>query len=262
MSGVLLGAITLVEVIRQPLVWGLLLSAVGLWVAFAVQSNAARRAGELLGLLGLVVLAVAMPKLSALETWEQWTEQILYWLMAAIAVICSAAAVVSRNPVYTAIWFAASLLGVAGLFLFHNAQFLGVATIVVYAGAIVVTFLFVLMLANSEGEARYDRISWAKFPLPMMVLAAAAILGMGALSFARHPVAPSPTADPSVLASEHVGHFGGVLFTYHMISVEVVGAILLIALVGAVAIVIQGKERRAGAVPSIEEALGRSDSHE
>ena len=52
------------------------------------------------------------------------------------------------------------LLGTAGLFLFTGAQFLAVATTVVYAGAILVTFLFVLMLAQPEGKAAYDRVSW------------------------------------------------------------------------------------------------------
>ena len=70
------------------------------------------------------------------------------------------AAVTFRNPVYCAIWFALSLLGTAGLFLFQGAQFLGVATVVVYAGAILVTFLFVLMLAQPAGSAFYDRLSW------------------------------------------------------------------------------------------------------
>ena len=62
------------------------------------------------------------------------------------------ATVTFRNPVYCAIWFGLSLLGTAGLFLFHGAQFLAVATVVVYAGAILVTFLFVLMLAQPEGK--------------------------------------------------------------------------------------------------------------
>ena len=70
------------------------------------------------------------------------------------------ATVTFRNPVYCAIWFGLSLLGTAGLFLFHGAQFLAVATVVVYAGAILVTFLFVLMLAQPEGQASYDRVSW------------------------------------------------------------------------------------------------------
>ena len=69
-------------------------------------------------------------------------------------------AVTLSSPVYCAIWFALTLLGTAGLFLFQGAQFLGVATIVVYAGAILVTFLFVLMLAQPQGHAYYDRVSW------------------------------------------------------------------------------------------------------
>ena len=57
-----------------------------------------------------------------------------------------------------------SLLGTAALFLLQGAQFLGIATVAVYAGAIVVTFLFVLMLAQPEGHAFYDRISWGFTP--------------------------------------------------------------------------------------------------
>ena len=61
---------------------------------------------------------------------------------------------------YCAIWFALTLVGTAGIFMLQGAQFLGVATIVVYAGAILVTFLFVLMLAQPGGDAFYDRVSW------------------------------------------------------------------------------------------------------
>src|SRR5207237_4093976 len=81
-------------------------------------------------------------------------------VMAAVTLVSAVGAVTMRSPVYCAIWFAMTLLGTAGLFFFQGAQFLGVATIVVYAGAILVTMLFVLMLANQEGHALYDRISW------------------------------------------------------------------------------------------------------
>ena len=82
-------------------------------------------------------------------------------MLAGVTVVSAAVATVTfRSPVYCAIWFGMSLLGTAGLFLFHGAQFLAVATVVVYAGAILVTFLFVLMLAQPEGQASYDRVSW------------------------------------------------------------------------------------------------------
>ena len=72
-------------------------------------------------------------------------------MLAGVTVIAAAGAVTFRSPVYCAIWFALTLLGTAGLFLLQGAQFLGVATVVVYAGAILVTFLFVLMLAQPAG---------------------------------------------------------------------------------------------------------------
>lgn len=244
----------------HPIIWGLLVCAIGLAVALGSSPVRIRRLGYLIGAAGLIVLAIALPKLSALTTLRQWLEQVTFWLLAGAAVICSVAAICSRNPVYTAIWFAGSLLGVGGLFLYQNAQFLGVATIVVYAGAIVVTFLFVLMLANPEGHANYDRISWAKFPMPLMVLAAAAMVAFVATSLLNHPPAPQQVQIQTVGDSNHTAQFGGELFARHMVSVEIVGTILLVALVGAVAIVIHGKEPRGAMSSIIESTMVRRDS--
>lgn len=242
-SASLFGATDLVTLLAAPLTWGLLLAAFGLWVTLTNRARPGRRLGQTLGGVGLAIVAFALPRLSALATIDEWSAQIVFWLLAAIAVGCSAATVTSRNPVYTAIWFAASLLGVAGLFLFQNAQFLGLATIVVYAGAIVVTFLFVLMLANPEGNSNYDRLTWARFPAPLAILAVTVLVAFMAGAFVDRP--PAGDAHPGTLASgDHMAHLGGELFAKHIVSVEVAGTILLVAIVGAVAIVIQGKERR------------------
>ena len=75
--------------------------------------------------------------------------------------------ITSRNPIYSALWFASVVLSTSGLFLLAGAQFLAAGTIIVYAGAIIVTFLFVIMLAQSEGQALYDRMgacTWARPP--------------------------------------------------------------------------------------------------
>ncbi len=85
---------------------------------------------------------------------------IVYGVISTTAVVAAAMTVTFRSPVYCAIWFALSLLATAGIFMLQGAQFLGVATVVVYAGAILVTFLFVLMLAQPQGQAFYDRVSW------------------------------------------------------------------------------------------------------
>jgi NADH-quinone oxidoreductase subunit J len=107
---------------------------------------------------------------------EELIEWIVFAILAITAVGSSIAMVASRSAVYSAIWFAMTLLTTGGLFLYQGAQFLGVATVTVYAGAIVVTFLFVIMLAQPDGHAAYDRISWGWFAKPAAAIAAALLL--------------------------------------------------------------------------------------
>ncbi len=190
----------------------------------------------------------------------------IFLILVAATVISAVGAITCRNPVYCAIWFGMSLLGVAGLLFFIGAQFLAVATVVVYAGAILVTFLFVLMLAQPEGRAPYDRVSWeASLSTAMgMILVGVLSIGIGgALSQAkgdggsfRHDAKqlgkigsenylrpPSEEAmAANVLAPRHVGRLGEEIFGHHLIAVEVAGVLLLIALVGAAVIV--GESRR------------------
>jgi NADH-quinone oxidoreductase subunit J len=129
--------------------------------------------------------------------------------------------------------------------LFQGAQFLGVATVVIYAGAILVTFLFVLMLAQPQGDAFYDRISWEGLLSSCtgaLLTAGFTIAIVGALTDLRGP--DQPTAkfiqeqlNTKILATEHVASLGGQLFSTYIIAIEIAGTLLLVGLVGAVAIV-------------------------
>jgi NADH-quinone oxidoreductase subunit J len=225
-----------------PGLWGLLVVVLGLWMVLSSTARPRRLLGYVVADVGLVILAISLPKLSMLSTAPQWIEQLVFWLFAGTAVGCAAAAITAHNPVYTAIWFAGCLLGVSGLFLFQHAQFLGVANIVVYAGAIVVTFLFVLMLANPEGHARYDRISWSSSVVPLALLSGFTLVAIVVRSYSAPSV--SPVSVNRVLAEEHMVQLGTELFSKHLVAVEVAGTLLLVALVGAVAIVMQGRQRQ------------------
>jgi NADH-quinone oxidoreductase subunit J len=108
--------------------------------------------------------------------------QALFYVLSAITLIGAVGAVSSRAAIYCAIWFAGSLLGVAGLLVLAGAQFLGIATIVVYAGAIVVTFLCGIMLAQPRGNESYDRVSWGSLSKPVAVFAAAALVAASIFS--------------------------------------------------------------------------------
>ena len=205
----------------------------------AARNGAGRGVGILLATVALGLGASQVPRLG------DWTADGVFLILAAVTVVSAAAAVTFRSPLYCAIWFGQSLLGTAGLFFFTGAQFLAVATVVVYAGAILVTFLFVLMLAQPEGKSPYDRVSWEAL---MSAVTGIVIVGVLSMTIGRvfSPVEPparpiTPVTEKvlaaGILAPQHVARLGGELYGRHLIAVEVAGMLLLVALVGAAAIV-------------------------
>ena len=103
------------------------------------------------------------------------------------AIIGGVLTITSRNPVYSALWFALVVIATAGLFLLAGASFLAAGTIIVYAGAIIVTFLFVIMLAQMEGKALYDRASRTPGPASF-----ACFLLLWCLIYALSAIASNP----------------------------------------------------------------------
>ena len=215
------------------------LVGVGLWLSLPGARLRGRAVGGVLIAVALGLFAAQTPGLGTAAA------DGVFYAIAGVTVLAAVATVTFRNPVYSAIWFGLSLLGTAGLFLFDGAQFLGVATIVVYAGAILVTFLFVLMLAQPEGQAPYDRVSWAP---TLAALTGAVVVGL--LTFVLVGVFQNPSSEDrpraaftteqlqgEILADEHMAHLGAQLFSNQLLAVEVAGTLLLVALVGTVAIV-------------------------
>lgn len=242
--------------------------AASLWLLLPKTSDTvnSRRLGFLFGAAALIGFAATGRSLGGVGA------DAVFLTVAGISVISGLATIVTRSPVYSAIWFAMALAGVSGVLLVLGAQFLGVATIVVYAGAILVMFLFVLMLAQPSGMAPYDRVSNE----PMLAAAAGAVLlglltlSIGRLSAAEPPaccrlpsraqaMAAAPTEgagseddrSATLLApatagvervdADEVAHLGAELFGRHLFAVEVAGVLLLVALVGSIAVVSRGE---------------------
>lgn len=245
---------TIEALLQHPLAWATLLLAVGLVLLLP-------RGGRGGWWLGLVLTGAALGLIGArAASLGDWIANGIFGFLALVTVGSAVMTVTLRNPVYCAIWFALSLLATGGLFLLDGAQFLGVATVVVYAGAILVTFLFVLMLANPEGHAYYDRLSWEA---PMSAFTGAVMVGL--LSFAMaavfqpaegefaHVPQVSTNRQTEILAPQHMAHLGRQLFSKHLVSVELAGVLLFVALVGTVAIVSETKTKSriqaAGSLP-------------
>lgn len=196
----------------------------------------------LYGIGGILCAACVCLLLSLLPEPAREHLPILFWMLAALTLVAAVATITMHSPVYCAIWFAVTLVGTSGLFFLEGAQFLGVATVVVYAGAILVTFLFVLMLAQPDGHVYYDRLSWGWGPTAFATFAGVTLAALGILQLAGYHGTSPTVADKGVLAPEHVANLGARVVTTYLIPLEVAGTLLLVALVGAVAIAIQGKD--------------------
>ena len=110
------------------------------------------------------------------------------------------------------------------------------------------TLLFVVMLAQPDGHDTYDRISWSRLAKPVSVGTAflmIAVLSMAISGVKENKLTPRVTSETNEVAQAegHMAHLGAELFSRHLVSVEVAGTLLMVALVGAIAIVIQGKEQ-------------------
>lgn len=178
----------------------------------------------------------------------EFADDVLFWLFAVGALSSGALMITSRNPVYGALWFAVATLSTCGLFLLRSAPFLAAATVIVYAGAVIVTFLFVIMLAQQSGSVAYDQKSSHSV---IAILAAFILLGGITMSVESMGLKDQPDREtitntqapgnPLSLASEEqpVGQMKGLgksLFGDYLFSVELAGTLLLIASVGAIAI--------------------------
>ncbi|NLF08294.1 MAG: hypothetical protein GX594_09985 [Pirellulaceae bacterium] len=218
------------------------LGAVSIWLMLP-------RGGSQRSAVGIVLGAVALGLwLSRLHGLGEWLADGLFHVLATVAIVASVGAVTARNPVYSAVWFGLSLLGAAGLFLLLGAQFVAAATVLVYAGAILVTFLFVLMFAQPEGKAPYDRTSWEAGISAATGVAIVGVLtvAVGGSLAAGMPFAPQTqeALAAGVLDANHTARLGEELFGFRLMAVEIAGVLLLTALVGAAVIVNLGNSKK------------------
>ena len=156
---------------------------------------------------------------------------ILFYVFAALTLLCGGLVIAnpfSRNPVTSAMFLVLTILSMAGLFVLLHAFFLAAVQILVYAGAVMVLFLFVIMLLDLKEEERRKITSFGLITGLISVGAIAAIF-LKVLAKAR------PDADSSAptLEGEPVA-LGKLLYTQYLLPFEVVSVLLLVAMVGVI----------------------------
>src|ERR1700688_2665354 len=159
-------------------------------------------------------------------------DQIVFHFFAALAVVSAILVVTRRNMVQSAIFLITALLATAGIFLQLHAEFLFIVQVILYAGGIMVLFVFVIMLINmdvSMHQVQFNRQWWLGLLLALVLgaqLTVAVAIGRSGLPLGEP--APATMLEPS---TEIVGR---VLFTEYMLPLEVESILVLEAMIGAV----------------------------
>ena len=170
---------------------------------------------------------------------------ILFYIFAAVAIGGGVGVVTARNPVASLLFMVTALASVAGIYVLLEAHFLAAIQIMVYAGAIMVLFLFVIMLLNLGHDYQRDVRGglWAILAFIM----AGGLAGILARQFGGAEASPflvntSGAADIDALLAEHgaVGAIAQPLFTDYLVAFEITGILLLVAIIGAVALAKRG----------------------
>ncbi|MDV3239974.1 MAG: NADH-quinone oxidoreductase subunit J [Gammaproteobacteria bacterium] len=185
-------------------------------------------------------------------------EKFVFWVLAVILVFAAVRVISVRNPVHAALHLVLAFFTSAGLWLLLEAEFLAITLVLVYVGAVMVLFLFVVMMLDiniaplREGFIRY---------LPVgLTVAALIVVEMALVVGARH-FGPDQIAKPAAKPADYsnTAELGGVLYTDYVYPFEIAAVILLVAIIAAIALTLRRREGTKHQDPAKQVLVRRSD---
>lgn len=213
------------------------LVALGVYVGLPKEGRCSRRGWVLFAIIAaLGGLAVLLNRLLSLGA-----DHISFYVLAVLCVGGAIRVVTHPRPVYSALFFVLVVLTAAGLIILVGAEFLGIALVIVYAGAVLVTYVFVIMLSQQspalDGESasvlNYDRSARR----PVWTSLAGFVLMATLVGVVVERDWPSwDEAAASEMAKQNTLAVGRMLMTDYAVSVELAGVLLMVAMIGAIAV--------------------------
>ncbi len=166
---------------------------------------------------------------------------IFFLILSLIAVATALGMLLSRNAIYSALFLVLNLITVAVFYLLLGAPFIAMSQVTVYAGAIMVLFLFVIMLLGAESLPKAQVLPWQK-PLAVVLAVALAVEATFLFITRARPAGDIVAPADTVNMMDSLREMGMMLFNQYLLPFEVTSVLLLVAMVGA--IVLTRKERR------------------
>jgi NADH-quinone oxidoreductase subunit J len=185
--------------------------------------------------VSLILAADAAGQVSTGEAWG-------FWILGSLAVIGALGMVIARNAVHSALWLVVTMLCLGFMYVMNAAPFLGAVQIIVYTGAIMMLFLFVLMLVGRDAsDSLIETLRGQRVAAIVLGVGFAVLVGTG---LARSLGDTTPVGLAAANAEGNVQGLAGLLFTRYVFAFEVTSALLITAAVGAM--VLAHVERAAG----------------
>ena len=165
---------------------------------------------------------------------------ILFGILALVVVVGALMTVLHKNPVTSALFLVSAFCGLAGIYLLLRAEFVAMVQVIVYAGAIMVLFLFVIMYLNLQHDIETGVQIAVRRGFGWLLAAAVGVMGflLFRRGWAPGPELPAPAVEPG-----NVQAIGQLLYTRYLFPFEVTSLVLLVAMVG---VIIIGKGRASG----------------
>jgi NADH-quinone oxidoreductase subunit J len=192
---------------------------------------------------------------------------LLFYVFAAVLVFAAFGVITARNPVHAALWLVLSFFNAAGIWMLLKAEFLAISLVLVYVGAVMVLFLFVVMMMDinldklREGFWKNSKLG---FIVGGLMLAEMAFVLMSPKFDAQAPAAPvaaatapapaaaAPVADAAATTAKYsnVKELGRLIYTDYLFPFEVAAIVLLVAIVAALALTLRGRKDSKSQDPS------------
>jgi len=183
-------------------------------------------------------------------------EAILFYAFATVLLVAGLCVITARNPVHAALFLVLSFFTAAAIWLLLRAEFLAITLVLVYVGAVMVLFLFVVMMLDINIERMREGF-WKNLPLAIVV-GGIMMAEMAAVLWGRtFGVAPQPVPRPADYSNTR--ELGRLLYTDYAYAFEVAAVILLVAIVAAIALTLRGRKDTRRQDPALQVKVRRED---
>jgi NADH-quinone oxidoreductase subunit J len=173
-------------------------------------------------------------------------EAIAFWVLGPLSVLGALGMIFSRNAVHSALWLVVTMLSLGALYMIQSAPFLGFTQIIVYTGAIMMLFLFVLMLVGRESsDSVVEVLRGQRLMATLLGIGLAGLLA-GGVTRALATVVPAAPLDPSTPQGGGAAGLGRLIFTEYLFPFELTSALLITAALGGMVLAFTDRHGKGG----------------